>query len=165
MFYKIEWVENKSKDWKVATVSAVDGTKQTDVSINRVSKKGDMFPDFDGITPGKEIGGRLWSSPAGKWYLFAPDKEEKTFNTFKKPNMSAVMEKKAENIDHAQDKKAEGIKVSSTIRMAVDMALAELGQLEMPYTPIDMQECVRKWRTWFWNEWEKSDKDFPPFNN
>ncbi len=158
--FKVEWVENKSPDWKIATLSNSEGNQKENVSINRVNKKGEVFPNFEGITPGAEIDGEAWQSDSGKWYLFAP-KAEKTYKTFQRKDMNAVMEKKAEHIAHAQDNKEQGIKVSSTMRMAVDIAAASGIEGK---TPVDIQNSIKLWRTWLWSEWDKEDSDFPPFN-
>lgn len=69
---KIEWTENKSSNWKVCTVMNESGATIENVSVNRKNKKGETFPNFDDIAPGREVEGDLWQSPAGKWYLFAP---------------------------------------------------------------------------------------------
>jgi hypothetical protein len=75
MIFKVDWVENKSPDWKIATIiEAVEGGKEyRDVSINRTDHKTNAeFPGFDGLQPGSEVRGEIWRNPAGKWYLFPP---------------------------------------------------------------------------------------------
>ncbi len=104
--FKIEFLENKSADWKVATVTDESGKTFQEVSINKTNKKGEPFPNFDGIMSGATIEANFWTSSAGKNYLFAPDKQNATG---KKPNMERVMEKKASMIGEAQDKKAQNV--------------------------------------------------------
>ena len=73
--YTISLVEDKNKDWKIVTLEVVEGDGSVmyeDVSVNRVNKKGEIFPNFDNIKVGERVKGNLWSSSAGKRYLFAP---------------------------------------------------------------------------------------------
>lgn len=166
---KIEWAENKSVDWKVCTVVNESGATIENVSANRKNKKGEIFPNFDGITPGAEVEGELWQSSADKWYLFAPKPKGEGMGSrpawAKKPDMTKVMEKKEASIEKAQDNKAEGIKISSTMRMAVDLALAEAeGARHEGNTGFDFSESIMRWRVWLWNTWEADDSKFPPFN-
>lgn len=123
------------------------------------------FPGFNSVAIGGELEGTVTTNDRGY-------KNFKSVNpAFTSPprsypnragNMSAVMAQKAAGIKQSQDNKELGIKISSTIRMAVDIALAELSQ---PYTPADMQQAIERWRAWLWNAWEKNDSDYPPFNS
>lgn len=70
--YKLISVENKGKDWTVVSLVNAAGELIDNVSVNRVSKKGDVFPNFDGLAEGQKIDARLWESPSNKMYLFAP---------------------------------------------------------------------------------------------
>lgn len=75
MKVKIDWIETKAEDWKVAMLTDDKGTSLKEVSINRKSKKGELFPNFDTLASGQEVEGQLWQSTAGKWYLFPPQPE------------------------------------------------------------------------------------------
>lgn len=81
MAHQITAVDNKAKDWKVVSILNAAGDIVENVSINRTNKKGDIFPNFDGIAVGQKIEGQLWQSPAGKMYLFAPKDSPKTPST------------------------------------------------------------------------------------
>lgn len=63
----------KTPDWKVVSLMGADGEEIQNVSVNRTNKKGETFPNFDDIKEGGTVDGRLWLSPAGKQYLFAPN--------------------------------------------------------------------------------------------
>lgn len=132
--------------------------------IRNVTIWGD-FLNFNTITFGSEVDGDLKPNKDPKYGpTLYPITTYKTFAAKPKPNMTAVMEKKAENIAVAQGNKELGIKVSSTIRMAVDLAIAELGSGHT-YTPSDIQQKVLYWRQWLWLSWDAKDSDFPPFNS
>lgn len=72
MAYKIFEIEKKSADWVVVSLVDASGDAHEKVSINKVSKKGDIFPNFDTLEKGTKVEGRIWQSDAGKKYLFAP---------------------------------------------------------------------------------------------
>lgn len=111
--FKINWLEKKSPDWAVATLLNEDGIETKDVSINKTSKKGDIFPNFDTLAPGMDIEGEPWASTSGKVYLFPPKPklEPPTDPMFqkKKPNMERIMEKKDTLIAQSQERKSKSI--------------------------------------------------------
>jgi len=155
----IEWVENKSNDWKIVTVTDPKHGKVDNVSVNRVNKKGETFPNFDAIVAGADIAGDLWQSPAGKWYLF----EAKTQGFFaKKEGMGEKMlEKKAASIEKSQDRKAEDIKISSTFRAAVELAVAQSAKGFDSFE--DLKGSIENWRQWLWQHYD-APESYPPFN-
>lgn len=163
--YTIDWIENKSNDWKVATLSE-GGLTYDDVSINRVNKKGETFPNFDGITQGATVKGNLWTSPQGKHYLYAPKPQAPQGSAPRAPGgfkagMQKAIEQKQEGIRQSQENKELGIKLSSTIRMAVDMVIAILKDEQIIEEGVIKGE-ISKWRKWFWDTWE-DPKNYPPF--
>ena len=136
--FKIQAVDNKSADWKIISITSPDGNNLTGVSVNRQNKKGEFFPSFDDIQVGKEVDGNLWTSSAGKNYLFAPD-IKKTYKTFQGAGKSAVVEKamdrkesfiersqvaKEESISKAQDNKEHSIMVAGTSTGASNILVA-----------------------------------------
>ncbi len=144
MRYKVEWVEVKAPDWKIASLTSIDGTfKETGVSINRTNKKGEVFPNFDGITPGAEIDGNPWKSSAGKWYLFAPEViTQKTFAA-KPSGIKAMQERKSEMIEKSQDRKEESIAKSGAQRDAV--LIVTTFYKDQILTPTEIAEKVEYW--------------------
>ncbi len=156
MKFIVKNVKDKNKDWKVVDLEG--DMKLVEVSINRTNKKGETFPSFDLVVNGYNVEGEPWTSSSGKNYLFAP--KPPTAGRFgpskgNNPAIAKNMEKKAADIKVAQENKEQGIKMSSTIRMAVDCAIAE-GSVT--------KENIQEWRAWLWTEWDKEDKDFAPFN-
>src|SRR6202020_1668901 len=75
MIFKIDWVETKKENWKVATLHEAieNGQTVTDVSINRTEKDGSIaFANFDELAPGMEIQGNLWKHPTTSRYTLYP---------------------------------------------------------------------------------------------
>lgn len=161
--YKVDWVENKNPDWKVATLVGADGYKTEDVSINRANKKGEVFPNFDGILPGSDVEGELWQSNASKWYLFAPKAPKSASGGGFKGNMEKVMERKESGIRLSQENKEHGIKVASTMNGAVQIAVAMIkDDKTVIWTDDLVKKEVKKWREFLWLSWDAQDTDFPP---
>jgi hypothetical protein len=159
--FKIIWLEVKSPEWKIATL-ADDQQQYPNVSINKVNKKGEVFPNFDAITNGGTVKGVMWPSPAGKLYLFAPKVGVAgQSGAFKGQQIAKAQEKKAEYIATAQDNKNEGIKIASTMSMAVNIVVATLKSESIIDEGVIKSE-ISKWRRWLWLEWDNV-KDFPPF--
>lgn len=155
MLYKITAVEEKNKDWKMISGSGVDGTTLTNASVNRTSQKGEVFPNFDGITVGAEVEGEPWSNQSGKQYLFAP-REKKAGGARRGVDPLAIakaQEHKAENIRAAQDNKQEGIKVSSTARDATLILNTIFATLE-PRDQIDWKDKWLEIRQWLWDNFD-----------
>lgn len=157
--FKVVWIEDKSADWKVVTLS--DNTQQyADVSINKVNKKGEAFPNFEAITLESTVRGNLWTSPSGKRYLFAPKPQVAKAGGFR-TNMREVVKEKQEGIKVAQENKELGIKTSSTIRMATDLVVATLANEKIIDESI-IKGKLEMWRKWFWIHWNDPDS-YPPF--
>ena len=162
--YKIIWLEVKSPEWKIATL-ADDKQQYANVSINKVNKKGEVFPGFDEITNAGTVKGNLWKTPDGsKTYLFAP-KPASTGQTgaFKGQQIAKAQEKKAEYIATAQDNKNEGIKMASTIAMATNVVIAILKNEQIIDESV-IKGKIREWREWFVAEWDNVNTA-PPFNS
>ena len=165
--YTISLVEDKNKDWKIVTLEVVEGDGSVmyeDVSVNRVNKKGEIFPNFDNIKVGERVKGNLWSSSAGKRYLFAPSPiktqggANKASGGYKTQVIKEAQETKRKDIETAQENKGQSIKISSTMRDAVLLTIAEKGDGVM--TAEDMEENIIKWRKWLVNHWEDADIPF-----
>lgn len=104
--YSIIWLEKKNNDWMVLNVKDEAGTETKEVSLNRTNKKGEVFPGFDGVVNGGYIEGELWTSQAGKHYLFAPKPKLERPTFMKGAQIEKAMDKKNENIKQAQDRSA-----------------------------------------------------------
>lgn len=70
--FKIFKIEKKNAEWVVVSLVDAAGDAHENVSVNKVSKKGDIFPNFDTLEVGSKVEGRIWESDSSKKYLFAP---------------------------------------------------------------------------------------------
>jgi hypothetical protein len=116
------------------------------------------FPGFNEINAASEIEGNLWNKPGtDKWTLY-PLKPQGGANKGQsggfKAGMKEMVKEKQEGIKLAQENKENGIKVSSTMRMAVDVVIATLANEKIIDESIIKGE-ISKWRAWLWEEWEK----------
>lgn len=152
--FKINAVDVKSNDWKIVSLTSQEGVTIGNVSVNRVNKKNETFPAFDDIVAGKEVEGNLWTSQAGKNYLFAP--EVKTYTSFQKGGgKSAVIEKaqdrkessierfqntKEESISKTLDRKEDSFMISGTARDATLILTALVAKSGFTLEANDWQE-------------------------
>lgn len=157
MKLKIEWIETKSPDWKVATLKDSDGLPYDDASINRTDKKGRVFPNFDNLMAGQEIEGNPWKNPtSGKWAIYPPDEQkDATTGKFGRSGGMAMMKEKAKNIEEAQERKAESIAFFNATNSAIALVSKyQLGEM----TESEIRVKIVAWRDWFlteFNNWNK----------
>lgn len=161
--YQIEWSEKKTtstgKSYIKANLSG-EGVSQENVSI------WSDFPDFANLMTGHKVTGELKQNDKGYWTLYPPRTGTTGQSGGFKGNMAKVMEQKQEGIKLSQENKEHGIKVASTISMATQIVLAMMkDDKTVIWTDQLVKDEIRKWRTWLWAEWDKEDKDFPPFNS
>lgn len=162
MKYTIEWSENKTtstgKEKMDATLKDESGVIHQSVTI-----WGD-FPNFKDLKTGHSVLGDLVPAKDPKWGPTLYPTKAETSNVGhpvrSQGAISKAMDKKAEYIATAQENKEIGIMTSSTIRMAVDIALAESHGL--PFDVGVFKGRVKQWRQWLIAEW--SDLEAPPFN-
>lgn len=155
---KLDWLEKKDPNWIKATITNEAGAQIKDVSINRISKKGDVFPNFDSLMPGQEIEGVLWQSPKGPFYLFPP-KLAATGNFRASGAISKAMEKKEASIEKFQTNKEESIKLAGAQRDAV-MIVTSRDSIK-DCTDEHIENEVKRWRNWFLLDEEFNNP--PPF--
>lgn len=121
------------------------------------------FPDFANLTIGSALVGELKKNDKGYLNLYPPRAATASTGP-RRPNMERVMEKKEASIEDFTDKKELGIKISSTMRMAVDCAIAEYNKDGgKANTTHDLTDLILKWRKWLWENWSATDTDFSPF--
>ena len=149
----VEWIEIKSPDWKVVSLKDAQGKVTADVSVNRTSKKGEVFPNFDAITLGATVDGELWQSTAGKWYLFAPKNNlgSKPAWAKKENTINKAMDRKEDSIEKFQSSKENSIKMAGAMRDATLLTVEQIKQAvargEMVEVE-DMKVMWSDWRTW-----------------
>lgn len=148
---------------KVSTTST--GKTKADVELigenEIVTPNATIWGDFKGfetITFGAIVEGDLVPAKDPKYgpTLYPPKADIRRAPS----SINKAMEVKKENIQLAQENKERGIMTSSTIRMAVDIALAEAHGL--PFDVGVVKGRVKEWRKWLISEWDNLDA--PPFN-
>lgn len=150
MKYKLREVENKGTDWKVVSIIGVDGESAESVSVNRVNKKGEVFPNFDGIVVGGEVEGNLWASDAGKKYLFAP----KAFTKGSGGGIAKAQAVKAEYIKEAQARKDNSIAYFNATNSAIAIVNSIFANTDEKPTRDTLEIQIVSWRDWFLSEWD-----------
>ncbi len=155
MKYTIEWLETKSPEWKVATLTNEGGMKFENVSINKTKKgTGEVFPNFDSLMTGSIVHGEYWETPdKSKKYLFPPKPQNaspRASGGFTGGNASKLMKEKQENIEASQDRKEHSIKESSSIRDSVQLALAEFNA----DSTVNLEERIGYWRKFLLDNWK-----------
>ena len=157
---------------KEVTTGEWNGKRKLDVLVNGGSNVGDVkatiwedqkdgsrFPGFDEIAVGSVIEGVLYNKPGTNFYNIYPPRPQKQGGMG--GNVAKMMDKKQENIEKTLDRKEDSFKVSGTARDAVLCAIAEY---EKDKTNLDtLEQLITKWRQWLWINYDKTDKDFPPF--
>lgn len=158
MRYQIEWIENKTPEWKIASLTNEAGMKYLDVSINKKDKNNLEFPNFDNLKAGDSIYGEYWEKPDGsKKYLYPP-RQEKTQGGAPRGFGGGIgkqmMEQKKEDIKESQGRKDHSIKESGSMRDSVQLALAEFhvyeGEENLRPT---LDFLVKKWRKFLLDNW------------
>lgn len=151
MKYSIVWCEVKKtgeyngKPWKITSMTLKD---EAGIIIEGVDT-------FDTVLNGITMEGTIEEKGQYKNFKSTPVAPKTVSGTtYRAKQINDVMEKKAEYISTAQGNKELGIKVSSTMNKAIDLAIAE-------GSPTD--ERILYWRKWIWEHWDAEEKDFNPF--
>lgn len=152
--FKVTGVVNKGADWKLVDLEE-NGIETIGVSVNRVGKNGDVFPNFDAIDVGAEIEGVYWRSTTGKDYLFPPRPQNAARpagGTAAGANRSKAIresqELKGAMIQRSQDVKELGIKIAGAMRDATLITVASLKDQPFP-TDEEFKAEWEKWRDYF----------------
>src|SRR5260221_9303919 len=156
---------------EIKVLSSIEKTAKTgrlykaiEVFVEGETRKVNIFssaPNFDNIMQGSTIIGTMAFD--GKYWNINFDGQKPAMSPtggYKAAQIEKVMEKKNESIGKFQDNKEYSIKVASTIRLAVDCALAELKDETVLDT---LEEGITKWRRYFWEHWDVDEKQFSPF--
>lgn len=156
MAKRIEWADSKTQDWKLCTVVDEQGVSRTEVSVNRKEKNGtDNSAWFDSLVPGATVEGNLWQSPtSGKWALYPP-KPQGAPGVQRGGGAIKAAEITKESVAHSQDRKEEGIKISSTFRDATLLTIEEARHTGLNEEGIKI--AWTKWRKWLLENYDKVD--------
>ena len=151
---KLEQKEYEGRKYAKASVEALDGTF-LEVSL------GDKWGEaLFALKEGDRIEANAWQNPKNsKWSLYPPE-DRKTPTGARRPSQSAnierVMEKKEQSIGKFQDNKELSIKISSTMRDAVLLAIEERrGDPDSE----SLGNLIITWRKWLWTHWSDPETD------
>lgn len=148
MQYKIDWCEKKNiaklgKDVLECNLIDPMGDKHERVTI------WNDFPGFNDLMNGGAVEGEISKKMNGQYEqkTLYPMRPQAPQGGSRGAGMAKLVEKKAEAIEKAQDRKEDGIKLSATFRDAgmLTSAMVHAGLLR---TEMDIKDAHRKWRTW-----------------
>jgi hypothetical protein len=161
--YTIHSIEVKTTTTGKTVASVELKDEMGKVYDKKVSIWGD-FPDFQSITFGQQVEGDIVVNDKGYATLYPPKVKSQPKPFSRQPGaITKAMETKHEHIQEAQHNKELGIKVSSTMRDAVLIATTIVNNSHIENTPGDMKDLILHWREWLWKQWDKEEKDYPPF--
>jgi hypothetical protein len=149
--YKIDWCEVKKtgntngREWKITEMTLTD----------EEGKKTDKVSTLENVAPGLELEGKIVTNDKGYLNfvkkLEAPEFVKKAGNSaYKEKLMNETMARKETSITKFQDNKEWSIKISSTMRDAVLLSIAEQNPTA---------DRILAWRRWLWNNWDVDLED------
>lgn len=165
---KIETVALKTgRVKKSASLKEEGGVEHHNVTI------WSSWPNFANLDVGQRVDGNIEVTQNGQYTNKTLQHGMNPNGTYKptpngsnfanKGGIKQAQERKETMIEKAQDNKELGIKISSTMRMAVDIVVANIAM--QPNVAIDpvrdtekVQNGIRNWRKWLWQEWENYPK-------
>lgn len=152
---KVEWCENATtktnRPYKKLSVTDSEGNKH---NVNIFSD----FPDFANIAPGSMIRGKLEAN--GKYMnLISETQAPKGNPNYKTAQIEKAMDTKRQDITKFQDNKELSVKISGTMRDAVQLSLAEFGADGTQ----SLEELILKWRVWLWENYDMDVTKTDPF--
>lgn len=172
MVYKISWLERKTtftgKQKADATLQDSNGQTYDKVTI------WSTFPDFSNLAAGRDVEGDILVSQNGKWNnkTLVEDKTKSSPSGSFTPNkgmssgISKLMDKKAENIEKAQDRKHESIAYFNSLNTAIQFVSTFKDMFEINSAGDALDEVLHA-RDKFLVEWQKyevgdkTDKSLP----
>lgn len=153
----VQHKEYEGRKYVLAHAKALDG-QELDVSLgDKWGERLVTFKDSD------QIEANPWQNPKNsKWSLYPPDEKKRSTGqnqAFKQKVIEETMARKEQSIAKSQDNKEWGIKVSSTMNKAIDLAIAEIRDIKTLNT---LEQDILKWRKWIWDNWDVNVEDIDP---
>lgn len=111
------------------------------------------FPHYAELAVNSTIDGEIRKNDKGYDNLYSNEIKPRggASGAFKTAQMEKVMDKKAENIEKAQENRSEGVKISATMRDAVQLAIVANND---PTRLNTLEEEIIYWRKWLWTHWD-----------
>jgi hypothetical protein len=149
--YTLSNVKDISSDFKTADIKSNDGVATTGVGIGRKAKDGTIqFQTFDAFVDGYQMEGNLWRSPStGKQYLYPIREPKPATGAYTRSGgaITKAQEKKAEDIETAQNRKKDAIALAGAFRDATLISLASYRDIPFPTDEEFKAEWI-KWVRW-----------------
>lgn len=143
--------------WVINTEVMGENGEVVEASIWRDQKDGSIFPNFENLKGGDVVEGNLWTSPAGKASLYPP--KASSGSSPRSTNFPAkMMEKKAEQIEHSQDRKEQAIMVASSFSSATQILVALIEKDDSYKVPDLWKEKWIEIRHWLIKNWNNTEK-------
>lgn len=121
------------------------------------------FPRFADLKDGDEVEAEMVIKQNGQYQNKSLKYPAPAKTNSRSAYMETVVEKKQAGIAQSQDRKEEGIKMSSTIRMATDVVIARMGASpEFNWDKKQIQDEIQDWRRYFWKHW--TDPEDPQYS-
>src|SRR3990167_8361208 len=162
MRYHINTLEHKEyegRKYAKANVLALDGTE---LEVSFGDKWGEKLAT---LAVGQDVEANAWQNPKNqKWSLYPIEDKKRSggaSGAYKEKVIGEAMDRKEKSIGRFQDDKEFSIMVSSTMRDAVQLAIAEIKDITTLNT---LEKDILKWREWLIVNWNVDEKDVPPFN-
>lgn len=164
--------ETLTINW-VKAVQTKTGKDKLDVSVTKLDKTTlDVtvwpgFPNYANLAPGQTIQAKIIAKDfKGRTYYSLEYSNPATGPTapYNGQQIAKAQEVKGQQIAQAQGNKELGIKISSTIRMAVDTALNFMAVESIKDEGVFKSE-VKRWRKFYWENWDAKETDFEPFSS
>lgn len=153
--YTVNWMEVKT------TTTGKTYAKLTLEGVQPTVSVWSDFPNFSDIKAGGKVRGIL-TQKGEYWNLMAPKTQRPQGN--RTAGMEKMMDKKAIQIGAAQDNKERGIMTSSTMRMAVDLTVAQIsGDPILSKDTAQIKKMIMDWRNWCATRWELTTDNHEPF--
>lgn len=143
----------KYKLYKIERVRTTTGKDKADIVLDNDVKAtiwGD-FPNFSTLEEGQDVEGDLIPAKDSKYSPTLSPVRATTGGFKPSGGMNKMIKEKQEGIEKSQDRKEDSIKTSSSMRDAVQITLAELGNLK---DHTEYESRVLYWRKWLLDNWD-----------
>ena len=156
---------------KLGTVESKTSTKGTNYKKVSLIAEGreypevavfSFFPKYNEVVAGATVEGVIQAKEYNGKQSYSLVSGNLGNNPYPRQSSSiaSAVKEKAQNIEKAQERKSDAIMTSSTMRDAVQIAIAETTNPLYPVANIDNR--IKFWRKWLCERWNDPE-NYPPF--
>lgn len=158
--YLIEWLEEKQAG-SYGLLYELSLKDSKGVQLAKVAAWPKDWPQGKEWKPGQQINGVLFTKQNAKGFTnttIYPPKEKKA-GGFSGARVEKIMEKKAEYIEKAQERKNDSIAYFNSLNSAITLVgtLDKIADLEGTGDAEGIKTAIKYWRDWFLQEWKSYD--------